>query len=143
MSLLSSGLRSASLGLVVAAPLLFAQAPFGPQSQAPQPLTSMPNTPSLDPKAMDRTVNPCENFYLYSCGTWMKDNPVPADQSRWDVYSKLTYENQLYLWGLLLEAGKTDVTRTANQQKIGDMFYACMNESQVEQLGVTAGSQPN
>src|SRR5580700_10974157 len=83
--------------LIILSPCLFAQ----------QPLTTLPYTPSLDIHAMDRSVQPCENFYLYSCGTWIKDNPIPADQARWDVYAKLTYENQLFLWGLLLEAGKT------------------------------------
>jgi len=111
--------------LVIAAAPVFAQ----------QPLSTLPYTPSLDVKAMDRTVQPCENFYLYSCGTWIKDNPIPADQSSWDVYAKLTYENQLFLWGLLLEAGKTDAPRTPNQQKIGDLFHACMDEAAVERAG--------
>ena len=100
-----------------------------------QPLTSLPYTPGLDLNAMDRSVQPCENFYQYSCGTWIKDNPIPADQSRWDVYSKLTYENQLFLWGLLLDAGKTSAARTPNQQKIGDLFHACMDEAAVEKAG--------
>lgn len=108
---------------------------FIPCAWAQQPLTSLPYTPSLDPGAMDRSVQPCENFYLYACGTWIKDNPIPADQSRWDVYSKLTYENQLYLWGLLLDAEKGGAARTANQQKIGDFFYACMDEAAVEKAG--------
>jgi len=73
-------------------------------SLAQQPLTSLPYTPSLDLHAMDRSVQPCQNFYMYSCGTWIKDNPIPADQASWDVYGKLTYENQLFLWGLLLQA---------------------------------------
>jgi endothelin-converting enzyme/putative endopeptidase len=99
------------------------------------PLTQLPYTPSLDIPSMDRTVQPCENFYLYSCGNWIKANPIPSDQARWDVYSKLTYENQLFLWGLLVEAGKVDSQRTANQQKIGDLFHACMDESAVEKAG--------
>ncbi len=103
---------------------------------AQQPLTSLPYTPSLDLKAMDRSVQPCNNFYLYSCGTWIKNNPIPPDQSRWDVYSKLTYENQLFLWGLLLDAGKTTATRTLNQQKIWRIsFRACIDESAVEIAG--------
>jgi endothelin-converting enzyme/putative endopeptidase len=107
----------------------------GPGLLAQQPLTTLPYTPSLDLHAMDRSTQPCENFYQYSCGTWIKDNPIPADQARWDVYGKLTYENQLYLWGLLLEAGKPSPTRTANQQKIGDLFHACIDEAAVEKAG--------
>src|ERR1700722_12205077 len=102
---------------------------------AQQPLTSLPYTPSLDLNAMDRSVQPCDNFYQYACGTWIKDNPIPPDQARWDVYSKLTYDNQLFLWGLLEQAGKNDAARTPNQQKIGDFFHACMNESAAEKAG--------
>ncbi|MGA2715569.1 MAG: M13 family metallopeptidase [Bryobacteraceae bacterium] len=111
--------------LLLTVPGLFAQ----------QPLTSLPYTPGLDIQSMDRSVEPCQNFYLYSCGTWIKDNPIPPDQARWDVYSKLTYENQLFLWGLLLQAGNTASTRTANQQKIGDLFHACMDEASIEKAG--------
>ncbi len=114
-----------TVALLLSAPILFAQ----------QPLSSLPYTPSLDLHAMDRTVEPCQDFYHYACGTWIKDNPIPPDQSAWDVYAKLTYDNQLFLWGLLLQAGKTDAPRTPNQQKIGDLFHACMDESAVEKAG--------
>jgi putative endopeptidase len=110
---------------LVALPCLFAQ----------QPLTSLPYTPSLDLKAMDRSAQPCDNFYQYSCGTWIKDNPIPPDQASWDVYGKLTYDNQLFLWGLLQQAGQNGAARTPNQQKIGDLFHACMDEPAVEKAG--------
>src|ERR1700742_3331574 len=120
-------MRPLTIVFMLALPRLFAQ----------EPLNSLPYTPGLDLKAMDRSVQPCDNFYQYACGTWIKDNPIPSDQPRWDVYGKLTYENQLYLWGLLLQAGKTDTARTPNQQKIGDLFYSCMNEAAVEKLGAS------
>jgi endothelin-converting enzyme/putative endopeptidase len=81
---------------------------------------------------MDRSAQPCVNFYQYACGTWIKNKPIPPDQARWDVYSKLTYENQLFLWGLLQQAGNTATVRTSNQQKIGDLFSSCMDEPAVE-----------
>jgi len=109
---------------------------------AQQPLNSLPYTPSLDLHAMDRSAQPCENFYQYACGTWIKDNPIPPDQPRWDVYSKLTYENQLFLWGLLQQAGKTERARTPNQQKIGDLFSSCMDETAVEKAAAAPLDAP-
>src|SRR5260370_36957657 len=56
---------------------------------------------SLDSPLPDRTVDPCTDFYHYTCGSWIKKNPIPADQSRWDVYGKLAEDNQRFLWGIL------------------------------------------
>ena len=100
-----------------------------------RPLTSMPYTPSLDTTAMDRSVDPCVDFYKYACGSWIKHNPMPPDQARWSVYSKVTEENERFLWGLLEEASKPDANRTASQQKIGDYFATCMDEGAIEKAG--------
>jgi putative endopeptidase len=110
--------------------LLLPAAMFGQQ-----PLTTLPYTPSLDIPSMDRSVAPCDNFYKYACGGWMKNNPIPGDQATWSVYGKLTYENQLFLWGLLEQAGDTSVKRSSSQQKIGDFFHACMDEATAEKAG--------
>ncbi len=102
---------------------------------ADQPLTSFPYTPGLDVKAMDRSADPCVDFYQFACGGWMKNNPIPADQARWSVYGKLTQDNQRYLWGILDGlASKTD-GRNASQQKTGDYFAACMDEKAIEARG--------
>jgi putative endopeptidase len=100
-----------------------------------RPFTSLPYTPSLDVHFIDRSVNPCTDFYKFACGNWIKQNPIPADQSRWDVYAKLTADNQKYLWGILEEASKPSAGRTANQQKIGDYFGACMDETAADRAG--------
>ena len=102
------------------------------------PLASLPYTPSLDTKFLDRSADPCVNFYQFACGSWNKLNPIPPDQARWNVYAKLTDDNQHYLWGILEEASKPNPNRTAVQEKIGDYFAACMDEAAVEK----AGAQP-
>ena len=107
------------------------------QSSSDRPLTSLPYTPSLDVSAMNRSVDPCVDFYQYSCGSWIRKNPIPADQSRWDVYAKLTDENQHYLWGLLQQAAEPSARRTPLGQKIGDFFGACMDQAAVDRAGST------
>ena len=120
---------------VLAAFALGACAAFAPVLAEDTPFTTLPYTPSLDTAAMDRTADPCQDLYQYSCGGWMKNNPIPGDQASWSVYGKLHQENQRYLWGILQDAAKPVATRTATQQKIGDYFDACMDVDAVEKAG--------
>ena len=84
---------------------------------------------------MDKSTDPCVNFYKYSCGTWNKTNPLPPDQAVWNVYSKLTNENQRLLWGILQQAAEPSPSRTSLQKQVGDFFAACMDEAAVEKAG--------
>ena len=101
------------------------------------PLESLPYTPGLDVSAMDRTVDPCVDFYQYVCGGWRRSNPIPPDQAGWNVYGKLYEDNQRFLWGILDGLARNTAGRTDNQQKIGDYFAACMDEATIEPRGVT------
>ena len=91
--------------------------------------------PVLDVTAMDRTVDPCVDFYTYSCGAWMKNNPIPPDQSSWSTYGKLQDENRAQLKTILEEAAKANRPRDAVTQKIGDYYASCMDEAAIEKLG--------
>src|SRR5215469_10169097 len=101
-----------------------------------RPLASLPYTPSLEPAFLDRSVDPCVDFYKFACGNWNKLNPIPADQARWDVYGKLQTDNLRFLWGILEAASKPSRDRTPNQQKIGDYFGACMDEASADKAGL-------
>ena len=102
--------------------------------QAAQPLAAIPYSPSLDLTSLDRSVDPCTDFYKFSCGGWQKNNPIPADQAAWSVYGKLTIENQQFLWGILEDDARAK-NRTPVQQKVGDYFAACMNTAAIDALG--------
>jgi endothelin-converting enzyme/putative endopeptidase len=104
-------------------------------ASADVPLQSLPYTPGLDVAAMDRSANPCADFYQYSCGGWRTRNPIPADQASWSVYGKLYEDNQRFLWGILDSLARAGSDRSTSQQKIGDYFAACMDEPAIEQLG--------
>ncbi len=98
----------------------------------------LPYSPSLDVTSMDRNIDPCADFYTYSCGGWQKKNPIPPDQTSWSVYGKLYQDNLNFLRGILEEAAAAKAGRDPVTQKIGDFYGACMNEPAVNQRGVAA-----
>jgi endothelin-converting enzyme/putative endopeptidase len=105
-------------------------------AQQSQPAAST-HEPALDVTSMDRSVDPCVDFFQYSCGGWIKQNPIPADQSSWDTYSKMQDENRERLRGILEAAANPDAKRDASEQKIGDYYASCMDEKAIDAKGVT------
>lgn len=113
-----------------------AQGKPSPAKAAAEP--TLPYTPGLDVTAMDKSVNPCVDFYKYSCGGWQKKNPIPADQTSWGVYGKLYQDNLEFLRGILEEAAAAKGNRDAVTQLIGDYYGACVDEKAVEKRGAGA-----
>ena len=106
-------------------------------AQSNQPSNAAPVAPkpiqSFDLNAIDKSVDPCVNFYEYACGNWRRNNPIPADQSRWGRFNELRERDRYLLW--------VDLNRAANdpktplQRKYGDFYAACMNTELADQLG--------
>ncbi len=92
-------------------------------------------TPMLDLKALDTSADPCVDFYQYSCGGWMKNNPIPPDQAAWGRFNELAERNRAILREILEDAAKA-TSRAPNEQKIGDYYASCMDEDAIARKGV-------
>ncbi|HET9960647.1 MAG TPA: M13 family metallopeptidase [Polyangiaceae bacterium] len=86
----------------------------------------------LDAKAMDRTANPCTDFYQFACGTWLAQTPIPADEAVWSrSFSEIRKRNELELKRILEEAAVAGENQPTTQ-KIGAFYAACMDEARVD-----------
>jgi putative endopeptidase len=109
------------------------------QATAQTPQESSPDyIPSLDLTSIDKSADPCANFYQYSCGRWQQNNPIPPDQTQWSVYGKLYQDNLNFLRLILEQAAASGPQRDAVAQKIGDFYAACMDEASIEKRGLEA-----
>jgi endothelin-converting enzyme/putative endopeptidase len=100
--------------------------------------TTSQSTPKLehfDISQVDKTLDPCQDFYQYACSKWNAANPIPADQVAWGTGSGLQYWNENILREALEKAGAQTSNRTDYEQKIGDYWAACMDESGIESSG--------
>ena len=120
--------------LILAAGTAFAQTPAAPQTDNAKPQAPAESR-SFDASAIDKTADPCTDFYQFACGNWVKNNPIPSDQVRWArSFSVLQERNRYLLWKELDAAAKAP--KTPLQKQYGGFYAACMDTATVEKKGL-------
>ena len=85
---------------------------------------------------LDKTCKPCDDFYQFAMGGWMKSNPIPAEYSSWGTFTELSEKNQEAMRTVLEAAEKSNAAAGSNEQKIGDLYASCMDTASIDAAGI-------
>jgi putative endopeptidase len=112
--------------------------PAAPRTAASKPGPMAPaNGKYIDVANMNSATKPGDNFYDYANGAWLRDNPVPASETRWGSFNILSDKTQAVVRSILEECAKTSGSLGSPEQMVGDFYASGMNEAQIEKLGMT------
>src|SRR6187402_2774080 len=98
-------------------------------------LSGIAQTKAFDPARMDTTASPCNDFFQYVNGTWVKNTQIPASESRWGTFNSLAEDNNMLLRKILEQDSKVKSKEGSDAQLIGDFYSACMDEAAIEAAG--------
>lgn len=128
--------------LLAAALAVLSQTAFAAESELPPSALVVP--PPLDPANMDLSVKPADDFFHYANGAWLKNNPIPADQTRWGSFNALEERNKAVLHEILdacgadVKGGSDAAPAGSERRKVGDFYNSGMDEAAIEQAGAGA-----
>ena len=91
----------------------------------------------LEAASLDRTADPCVDFYQFACGGWIQNNPIPADRARWSRGSEIDERNKASIKTLLEDAAKPTASNAASK-KLGAYYASCMDEAAIDRTGAAA-----
>jgi endothelin-converting enzyme/putative endopeptidase len=104
------------------------------QSAPPSRAADAASSSGLQLDAMDRTADPCVDFYQFACGAWTARNPIPADRATWGRFDELQERNNDTLHAILESAA---AGKDPEQKRIGDYYGSCMDEAAINSKGTT------
>jgi endothelin-converting enzyme/putative endopeptidase len=96
----------------------------------------MPELVRFSPDMADKSLDPCNDFFQYSCSKWIKANPIPADQAAWGSFGALEIWNVAAIRETLESAANANGGDTV-EQKVGNYYAACMDEAAINKAGIT------
>jgi len=89
----------------------------------------------FDTANLDKTCKPCDDFFQFAMGGWMKNNPIPPEYSSWGSFTVLADKNQQALRQILEAAEKSAAPAGSNEKKVGDFYASCMDTAAIESAG--------
>lgn len=95
-----------------------------------------PDSLGFDVSHLDKTCKPCDDFFQYVNGNWIKNNPIPPEYASWGSGSMLHDNNQKQLRTLLDEAAANNsAAGGSSERKVGDFYASCMNTAAINAQG--------
>jgi predicted metalloendopeptidase len=89
----------------------------------------------FDTANFDKTCKPCDDFFQFAMGGWMKNNPIPPEYPSWGSFTVLADKNQQALRQILEAAEKSNAPAGSNERKVGDFYASCMDTAAIEAAG--------
>src|SRR5260370_35996278 len=125
----SAGCILAAVSVVLAAVLA------GSGLQASSAAADKPDSWGFATANFDKTCKPCDDFYQFAIGGWMKSNPIPPEYSTWGTFTQLADKNQQNLRQILDGAVNAKAAPGSGEQKIGDFYASCTDTTAIDAVG--------
>jgi putative endopeptidase len=92
---------------------------------------------SIDLSYMDKSIKPANDFFLFSNGEWVKNNPVPPSESRWGSFNELDKNNKEKLTKILKNCLNTSERTGQDELLLGHYYHSFIDIETRNRLGIT------